>query len=1528
MNYQLLQRFPASNSYIQDLHLSPSQEYIAAVTSDPLIKLYDALTLQLKLDIPTQDTSLISEVEIDKSNSSLIWMGLKNDRFGELKMVDIRSGNIEKQYRVDGPVLSLSLNSTQTLLATGTELIPSPRDEALLMFWDIRGNSNPVTFPECHSDDITQVRFHPTNPNFLVTGSTDGLTNLFNLTTFDEDEALYQVIKDNSVHKLGFFGPQYEFLYLLTHMETFSMWKAEDGDQLSSFGDVRSHTPNFEINYLIDCQYEAATERLYLWTGSNDGSFGALHVGLSQLNLASSLKGGHSEIVRSVLCDPASFTSIVGPNGSGKSNVIDALLFVFGFKAKKMRQEKLGNLIHSSANFPDLDFCKVEVYFQEIIDLDEHRHTPIPNSNFVISRTIEKSTTSKTDKSIYKIRNADSNHVDRISSYTEITTLMKSHGVDLDHKRFLILQGEVELISQMKPKAVKDGDDGLLEYLEDIIGTSSLKEVIEQLEARVEEMNEERARKLDRVKLLERDKSGMEAKKDEALEFVDMSNQRTRQLNLVLQLERKIKTSVGEEASSKIEELESRLSVETEKRKSAEEIIKSNEEGIDKVTKELKKLVVAAGKVDEEMSRLERAKVEVEEKRKFLKKKKDKIEKALNADNLKMSENTTWLGHFDSDLKKINSETEMLSKKLEKEEVELDTIKVGLQGKTQSLQVKLDALQRDMAPWNDKVIVEETGINAAKSEIQILNERKENLAKKVEDSERSVNELKEEMETKKNKQSELSGKRKEVERVLGAAKNIIAQAAQKEAELKQKLTSARQRVEETKTLMQSAKTRGNLYKALMQQKEKGSIDGICGRLGDLGIIDSKYDTAITTCCSALDHIVVETVSSGQKCIEYLKKHGLGRMTFICLDQINSNVPPSPTTPENCPRLLDLIKLKEERFKAVFYKVLRDTVVAVDLKQGERVAFGSGKRWRVVTLAGQVIDNSGTMSGGGGSVAKGGMGSKFLNFKSSAGGSKSDGQDVAVADLEKEREQLEKELIKIGKEKKDAEEIVVEGEKELEKWNRELQLLEVDLRVMVERVSEAEKILADAKKNNRPSETDENRKKALEADIQKYTSRLQKLKTQMAPLQSQITDLQEQIMQQGGVQFRSQKAKVDGLVEQIDTLRERSMKMTVEKSTRQKAVEKDGKKLAKARDEMDSVVLELGEVEQESEKIKSVESEVRRGVEDAHSLKDEKAKEVKEIEKVINEQREIINGVRRIEIELTNKLSDLKQIIGGCNAALKNIDKQLEDLKIIETGFEDEEVKPLELYDEAKLETFDIDQEKAKLANLMEKLHERPNLAILGEYRVKFQEYQAMAEELREFTEKRDAVKKEYDDKKKQRLDEFMAGFVKVSEKLKEMYQMITLGGNAELELVDSLDPFSEGIIFSVMPPKKSWKNICNLSGGEKTLSSLALVFALHHFKPTPLYVMDEIDAALDFRNVSIIANYIKERTKTDAQFVIISLRNNMFELADRLVGIYKTNNTTKSITIDPKVIHQTAFRKQDQQQMDKLEQSMKDVKVS
>jgi structural maintenance of chromosome 4 len=149
-----------------------------------------------------------------------------------------------------------------------------------------------------------------------------------------------------------------------------------------------------------------------------------------------------------------------------------------------------------------------------------------------------------------------------------------------------------------------------------------------------------------------------------------------------------------------------------------------------------------------------------------------------------------------------------------------------------------------------------------------------------------------------------------------------------------------------------------------------------GRLGNLGTIPDKYDVAITTACGSLNNMVVDTVQQGQACIEYLRKQNVGRANFLVLEKIDETNSMRPIqTPENVPRLFDLVKPKEARFAHAFYKGLRDTLVAQDLAQANRIAFG-GRRWRVVTLAGELIDSSGTMSGGGAKPRGGGMSSKL------------------------------------------------------------------------------------------------------------------------------------------------------------------------------------------------------------------------------------------------------------------------------------------------------------------------------------------------------------------------------------------------------------------------------------------------------------------------------------------------------------------------------------------------------------------------
>ena len=173
------------------------------------------------------------------------------------------------------------------------------------------------------------------------------------------------------------------------------------------------------------------------------------------------------------------FSSVVGPNGSGKSNVIDALLFVFGKRAKQLRLSKVSQLIHKSSGFPDLEYARVSVYFQLIYDNEDSPDDfdVVHGSEFVVTRFAYADNTSK-----YLLDGKSSN-------FNAVGQLLRNYGIDLDNNRFLILQGEVEQIAMMKPKGSGPNDEGLLEYLEDIIGSNRFAERIEEVSTVIAEVH-------------------------------------------------------------------------------------------------------------------------------------------------------------------------------------------------------------------------------------------------------------------------------------------------------------------------------------------------------------------------------------------------------------------------------------------------------------------------------------------------------------------------------------------------------------------------------------------------------------------------------------------------------------------------------------------------------------------------------------------------------------------------------------------------------------------------------------------------------------------------------------------------------------------------------------------------------------------------------------------------------------------------------------------------------------------------------
>lgn len=409
------------------------------------------------------------------------------------------------------------------------------------------------------------------------------------------------------------------------------------------------------------------------------------------------------------------------------------------------------------------------------------------------------------------------------------------------------------------------------------------------------------------------------------------------------------------------------------------------------------------------------------------------------------------------------------------------------------------------------------------------------------------------------------------------------------------------------------------------------------------------------------------------------------------------------------------------------------------------------------------------------------------------------------------------------------------------------------------------------------------------------------------------------MEIGGVKLRFLKSQIDDIKNEMEMISSRTSSQVLERTKKENERKKHTRAMDSARKEIEASRNEVLASEEELEKHRTEVAQLEQEVEEARVAILEKEDALTELKKTTKEKRELVDKTLSAEIELVNTIEHLQKAFRGFRLSLKRNTEEFGKLTLhaihqipqvntredSEDDAEDEEQKEedyLEIVEYSPEELSDVNplDVEREVKTLESKLEDVViDISVIQDYIRRAKEYNTRRAELTEVTTQREAKKRRCESLQKQRLDEFLEGFNLISLKLKEMYQMITMGGNAELELVDSLDPFSEGILFSVMPPKKSWKNISNLSGGEKTLSSLALVFALHHYKPTPLYVMDEIDAALDFRNVSIVANYIRERTK-NGQFIVISLRNNMFELASQLVGIYKVNNMTKSVAIKNK----------------------------
>jgi structural maintenance of chromosome 4 len=1264
-----------------------------------------------------------------------------------------------------------------------------------------------------------------------------------------------------------------------------------------------------------------------------------------------------------------SFSAVVGPNGSGKSNVIDAMLFVFGKRANKLRQAKLSDLIHRSATYPDLEHTSVAVHFCEVMDPTaaeeagvrgeslEDGSVQVPDTAFVVERRAFRNNSCK-----YYFNG-------KAVSQREVTDMLKTRGIDLDHNRFLILQGEVEQISLMKPRGATEHETGLLEYLEDIIGSNKYVPAIDEAFKDVEVLNKEREEKLSRVRVADKGRQELSQAREDAVLLLraewDMRSAKARMFQ-----------AKAAKAAEKLTQAEEKLKGFEERRKTEQSRLQGAEDALG----ELKAAAVAAGEqftaadeackaLEAQFSELEKRDIQVREARKHAKTQIKKLEGVVTKESEKKADAERILEDVEESKESLSAAVSEAEERVATADGEVKAALEDLRGATGGLRSELNDRQAALAPFAEKRALASARVSKIEATISMLKDSLTSATVEVgrlsEELEACQSELRTSSAAASKAEKERDAVRERLDRARAEAEAIKA----REGEASRRISHARSILEDGKAAMERAKGQSEMLQRLIDAtKSRGELDGVrlFGRLGDLGWVDPSLDIAMSTACGALDWLVVESTEDGQNCVAFLRKYNLGRAKFLILDKQEDAAKAMRAEvriPSSAKRLFDLVEVVDERFRPAFFFALRNTLVADNIDVAASVAYQGGKAvWRVVTLAGELIDTSGTMSGGGGRPRRGMIRTSPVASSSSSSrhaASYSDASVVSASDLKA----AEKDLAEASALITSLREEGIAAAREIRALETQLRTLETCARKyrasadsLTERVadltSRVERAGRDAEEAAARSAGAKKDIAAAEKELVGAKKELDAIAKEASGLEAAVAELEGRIQEAGGSRLDAAKTEAKAASKALAEAKKALTKAGVDAKGAQSTISKAITAIAEAKDTIESLQAQMSDATKQKEAIETEAASIATSKMQADEAFKTAQEELAESEKQVEASEKNLRRMKQVLLDIDEAMGDVAKASKELSRAHKDLEKHIETLhrqhaRAIEGVPLDEEDAPrkpssssssssssegeVEGAGEAKMDEV-VDEEDAEEQGLgylkaLKELtpEELPsaqeseleaaaavaeeavrrhrsgvNVGAIAEYLTKHREYLERAAELDEVNSRREAARKGWDALRKKRLEEFMAGFRAITLKLKEMYRMITLGGDAELELVDSLDPFSEGILFTVRPPKKSWKRMANLSGGEKTLSSLALVFALHHFKPTPLYVMDEIDAALDYKNVSVVAHYLKQRTDM-AQFIIISLRNNMFELADRLVGIYKTHDVTKSVTIDPKL---------------------------
>lgn len=1143
-------------------------------------------------------------------------------------------------------------------------------------------------------------------------------------------------------------------------------------------------------------------------------------------------------------------TAVVGPNGSGKSNIVDAIRWVLGEQsAKNLRGSRMSDIIFSgSEELSPKKKASVTLFFD-----NSNGELPVEGQELTLGRQVEDD-----GRSDYLINGAS-------CRLKDIEMLLMDSGLGSDGYS-IVGQGRIDSIIKSKP-------DKMRLFFEEAAGIMKHKSRKEEAEKRLENTNTDLNRIYDIVDELEKRHDPLEKAAKKAKKYKGYKDQ-------LSDLEISLLNKQWQEHSSEFEEL-------SQKRKNVQKKLTEKESSYNALTYKLdnfKDNLKTVKNEKEEVSKQyfqNQNKVnEINNNLNVMKERKNNYIK--NKDNLKekLVQLKTELQQEESEVKKARENFELINSDQQNIKNEIDNLKSKIKNSSK----KIESLKQQIEIKKNKIERKKEEIQAERSALERLKERVEISKARLEEISESQAEISSKIGEKKDKAALVEAELKEIKAEIDETESFLKK-------LKEQVKTGAEALEEGKDLLLETKENYQHYNSRLQLMEemqdsyegyyngvrsilekREQFSGLIDVVAEIVSVKAEYEQAIDTALGAkMQNIIVEDDQTARDAVQYLKKNNRGRATFLPLNMVNGSRLRNHYLNQLSQQegfiglAVDLVDFPK-RLENIFNFLLGQIVVSDNLDHAVKMSKNSKRSFRIVTTEGDVVYPVGAISGG----------------SSSSSSRDLIGRSRKIKELKKKKAKLQQKGKSLVKKLENDKKNLDQKQEKLESIKSKLQSLKMEENNIINRQNRIEENLNDLKvnqdqRNNNFSNLDNNLKSSQNS-IEAKQKKIKELKIEINDLNIDINDLRAalNIKKENMAEIEPQLKELELDGARISEKRNNAQEKLTEM---QKNLEYKIEEIENCRQEMEAINSNLEKITDRRINLQQKKEKLEAAGEKLKERKENLTKELKDLEQQVE--------VKEKESKkLQQDLNKIKDNFHQLDLDYTKLDDKLENIKSI--LLEDYSLEPAEIDMTNLIEIKDEDEAEVEtkikfLRQKMEKLHP-VNEAAVEEFAELKERLDYLHEQQDDLKHARNSIELVISDIEESMEKMFAKTFYQVKEEFAKVFKALFQGGKAKLELTNSEELLTTGVEIHAQPPGKSLKSLSLLSGGERALTAIALIFAFIQVKPSPFYVLDEIDAPLDDVNIVRFASFIKKYAKV-AQFIIITHRRYMMTEVDSLYGV-------------------------------------------